>query len=103
VYEFYARGPSYAALHEHNLAHSKILWDRYVEDTSFKFIVDAYNHRVPKARQRDVVESFSYMGFLGKIDMTSPDIVLTVLEECAFSYRPHPFSWNNLDRYSCRC
>ena len=44
----------------------------------------AFNHTIPQSRQRDVIESFAYMGFLGKIDMKTPDITLTCFEECAF-------------------
>jgi tRNA (guanine10-N2)-methyltransferase len=73
---------SYEGLHEYNRTHSTKLWDRYIEGTSFKFIINAYMHTIPKARQRDVVESFSYMNFKGKIDMTNPEIILTCFEEC---------------------
>jgi tRNA (guanine10-N2)-methyltransferase len=59
------------------------LWDRFVEDTSFKFVINAYMHTIPQRRQREVVETFSYMGFKGKIDMKNPDIVLCCFEECA--------------------
>ncbi|TBU39613.1 tRNA guanosine-2'-O-methyltransferase [Dichomitus squalens] len=80
VCEFYARGKSYEEVHEHNRARSS-LWEKYIEDTSFKFLVTAFNHTIPQWRQRDVVESFSYMDFRGKIDMKNPDITLTVFEE----------------------
>ena len=81
VFEFYGQGDSYEALHTANLQ-NEILWRRYVKDTSFRFLVTAYNHTIPQLRQRDVIESFSYMGFLGKIDMKTPDITLTCFEEC---------------------
>jgi hypothetical protein len=85
IYEFYARGATYEELHEYNRVHSHSRWDRYVEDTSFKFNINGYMHTIPKKRQRDVVERFSYMAFKGKIDMTNPDIVLTCFEECEFA------------------
>ena len=81
VCEFYARGKSYEEVHEQNRARSH-LWEKYIEDTSFKFLVTAFNHTIPQWRQKDVVESFSYMDFQGKIDMKNPDITLTVFEEC---------------------
>ena len=37
---------------------------------------------IPQWRQKDVVESFSYMDFKGKIDMKNPDITLVCFEEC---------------------
>lgn len=81
VCEFYARGSTYEELHE-RVRQQRPRWSCYIEDTSFKFNVTAYNHTIPQARQRDVVESFSYMDFLGKIDMKSPEIIMTCFEEC---------------------
>ncbi|KAK7035497.1 hypothetical protein VNI00_011790 [Paramarasmius palmivorus] len=80
VYELYGQGSTYEELHESNRAH-RAFWAKYIPDTSFKFFVSAYNHRIPQKRQKEVVESFSYMGFMGKIDMKSPDIVLGCFEE----------------------
>ncbi|KAK7676870.1 hypothetical protein QCA50_020206 [Cerrena zonata] len=56
-------------------------YSQYIENTSFKFIVTAYNHSVPQSRQRQVVESFSYMALLGKIDMKTPDVTFMCFEE----------------------
>jgi tRNA (guanine10-N2)-methyltransferase len=56
---------------------------QFIEDTSFKFIVKAYNHTISQARQREVINSFSYMALLGKIDMKHPDLILGCFEECA--------------------
>ncbi|KAL1744769.1 S-adenosyl-L-methionine-dependent methyltransferase [Schizophyllum fasciatum] len=82
VHEFYAQGSTYEELHKTN-RDAKPLWERYVPDTSFKFEISGFNHTIPKARQRDVVESFGYMDMLGKIDLKNPEIVMTVYEECA--------------------
>lgn len=81
VYELYAQGSNYEDLHLRNRA-SRSLWSRYIPDTSFKFNVTAYNHKIPQSRQREVIESFSYMSFLGKIDMKNPEISLGCFEEC---------------------
>ncbi|KZT10705.1 tRNA guanosine-2'-O-methyltransferase [Laetiporus sulphureus 93-53] len=78
--EFYAQGATYEEVHEQNHLLCNA-WSRYIEDTSFKFIVTAYNHTIPQSRQKDIVESFSYMGFLGKIDMKNPEIIMVVYEE----------------------
>ncbi|RDB25139.1 tRNA (guanine(10)-N2)-methyltransferase [Hypsizygus marmoreus] len=80
VYEFYGQGSTYEELHASNRK-NQARWARYVTDTSFRFIVTAYNHKIPQARQSEVVESFSYMGFLGKIDMKNPEILLGCFEE----------------------
>ncbi|CDO69224.1 hypothetical protein BN946_scf185042.g126 [Trametes cinnabarina] len=80
VCEFYARGRTYEEVHERNQMRAP-QWQKYVDDTSFKFLVTAFNHTIPQWRQRDVVESFSYMDFQGKIDMKNPDITLACFEE----------------------
>ncbi|EAU91719.1 RNA methylase [Coprinopsis cinerea okayama7 len=82
VYEYYAQGTTYEQLHAANqLPEAREKWSKYIEDTSFKFIITAYNHTIPQRRQRAVIENFSYMGFLGKIDMKNPEILLTCFEE----------------------
>ncbi|EMD37313.1 hypothetical protein CERSUDRAFT_153886 [Gelatoporia subvermispora B] len=80
VCEFYARGATYDEVHERNRL-CRPQWEQYIPDTSFKFVVAAYNHSIPQRRQKDVVESFSYMDFLGKIDMKTPEITMVVYEE----------------------
>ncbi|EPQ57163.1 tRNA guanosine-2'-O-methyltransferase [Gloeophyllum trabeum ATCC 11539] len=80
IYEYYGRGSTYEELHEANKG-KRHLWSRYIKNTSFKFNVTAHNHTVPQWRQREVVESFSYMDFQGEIDMKNPDIILGCFEE----------------------
>ncbi|THU96445.1 hypothetical protein K435DRAFT_819440 [Dendrothele bispora CBS 962.96] len=80
IYEFYAQGSTYEEVHVQNRA-NQALWSRYKLNTSFKFFVTAFNHKLPQTQQRQVVESFSYTDFMGKIDMKNPDIVLGCFEE----------------------
>ncbi|VDC06429.1 unnamed protein product [Peniophora sp. CBMAI 1063] len=80
IYEFYARGASYDELHAAN-ALARPQWEKYIADTSFKFFVNGYNQSIPQRRQREVIENFSYMDFLGKIDMKTPEVVLGCFEE----------------------
>ncbi|KAJ7647380.1 tRNA guanosine-2'-O-methyltransferase, partial [Roridomyces roridus] len=87
VWEFYAQGSDYEELHVANKANSH-LWTSYADDTSFKFLVTAYNHKIHETRQRAVVESFAYMDFRGKIDMKNPQITLGCFEEYDYSSAP---------------
>ncbi|KAI0268874.1 tRNA guanosine-2'-O-methyltransferase [Gloeopeniophorella convolvens] len=80
VYEFYARGVTYEALHTQNEA-ARARWEGYIPDTSFKFAVNGYNHSISKARQREVIESFSYMDYRGKIDLVNPEVIMGCFEE----------------------
>ncbi|KAF5380572.1 hypothetical protein D9615_004652 [Tricholomella constricta] len=84
VYEFYGQGSDYEELHACTRA-NQARWERYIPDTSFRFLVTAHNHKIPQSRQRDVVESFSYMALLGKIDMKDPEILFGCFEECVQS------------------
>lgn len=81
VHEFWASGSTYDELHKRTRQNTN-LWSRYVQDTSFKFKVEAYNHTIPQRRQKEIMESFAYMDLLGEITMKNPDIILTVFEEC---------------------
>jgi len=85
IYEFYARGETYDQVHNMNRS-NKHLWEKYIPDTSFKFNVTGFNHTIPQRRQRDVIESFSYMDLRGKIDMKNPEITMACFEECKFTY-----------------
>lgn len=80
VFEHYANGVSYDELHAWN-RQNQDLWKRYISDTSFKFLITAYNYKIPPSRQHEIVESFAYMGFLGEINMKSPQIILGCFEE----------------------
>ncbi|KAI5120311.1 hypothetical protein M0805_005815 [Coniferiporia weirii] len=82
VYEFYAQGPSYESVYRQTRENAH-LWARYVEDTSFRFTVSAYNHSIPLRRAKEVVESFSFMGFKGPVDLKTPELSLAVFEEYA--------------------
>ncbi|KAI9510945.1 tRNA guanosine-2'-O-methyltransferase [Russula earlei] len=80
VYELCARGRTYEEVHERNRA-SRHLWEKYIPNTSFKFVVNGFNHSISKARQREIIEEFSYMGFMGRIDLRSPEITMGCFEE----------------------
>ncbi|KAL0956084.1 hypothetical protein HGRIS_002253 [Hohenbuehelia grisea] len=80
VYEFWGQGSTYEELHNSTRAH-KSLWDPYQQDTSFRFFVTAYNHTIPQSRQRQIMEDFSYMAYLGKIELKQPELVMGCFEE----------------------
>lgn len=92
VYHFYAHSSSYSLLHPLVLS-VRPTWQQYTPDTpenTFRFVVDAFNRTVPLSRQREIVECFSYMKFLGKIDLRKDEdvaypykarVVLGIFEE----------------------
>ena len=85
IYEFYAQGATYEEIHERNRKNQS-KWSRYINDTSFKFTMASFNHTIPQTRQREVIESFSYMGFMGRIDLENPEITIGCFEECKVTF-----------------
>ena len=83
ICEFYARGKTYDELHAETRADPS-KWARFLENTSFKLRVTAYNHRIPQTRAKQVVEDFSYMDLRGRIDMEQPEVTFVCYEECTF-------------------
>ncbi|KAH6913799.1 RNA methylase [Coprinopsis sp. MPI-PUGE-AT-0042] len=82
VYEYYGQGSSYEELHAANRSEeTRKKWEGFIPDTSFRFLVTAYNHKIPQKRQKAVIENFAYMGLLGKIDMKNPQETFTCFEE----------------------
>ena len=85
IYEFYAKGCSYEEMHERNRSICTH-WAKYIPDTSFKFVVSGYNRSISQSRQKEIINGFSYMAMLGKIDMKNPEITLGCFEERASLY-----------------
>lgn len=56
-------------------------------------MVTGYNQSVPKARQREVVEGFSYMALEGRINLTQPELELWCFEECTHNFLDFPWTW----------
>ncbi|KAG8780523.1 hypothetical protein FRC12_022899 [Ceratobasidium sp. 428] len=81
IYELWATGTSYTTLHAAN-KENRAKWDTpEYNQARFRFNVAAYCHTIPKARQKEVMDSFAYMGYQGKIDMTNPEFVMACIEE----------------------
>ena len=88
--QLYASGTTYEEIHEQvKLNHDT--WSHYVPDTSFKFSVTGYANAIPQDRQRDVINSFRWMGLRGKIDMKHPEVTFVCHEECELHPRLLPY------------
>ncbi|QRV79134.1 tRNA guanosine-2 -O-methyltransferase [Ceratobasidium sp. AG-Ba] len=81
VYELWAIGSSYETLHECNKANQSRWNTPWYHQARFRFNVAAYCHTIPKQRQKEVMDSFAYMGYKGKIDMADPEFVMACIEE----------------------
>ena len=81
VYEFYACGPTYEHVYEQTRRNSP-LWFKYIPNTTFRFTVSGFNRNITLARQKEVVETFSFMALEGRIDMKNAELNLCCMEEC---------------------
>ncbi|CAE6483335.1 unnamed protein product [Rhizoctonia solani] len=88
IYELWAYGASYNELHAMNRG-NRAIWDTdNYQSARFRFNVMAYSHTISKERQRDIMNSFAYMGYKGKIDMNDPEFIMACIEEY-----PDPHGW----------
>lgn len=80
IYELYATATTYDELHTvvRSLPVSK--WRPY-SHVSFKFAIDAFCGKRSTSQQREIIESFSYLPFEGRIAMKNPEQEFLVFEE----------------------
>jgi tRNA (guanine10-N2)-methyltransferase len=80
IHELWGNGSTYDDLHTNVKEATSDRWQDYMQ-CSFKFVLDAYQHSRSPAERREIVESFSYMGFQGPIRMKDVDETFTVFED----------------------
>jgi tRNA (guanine10-N2)-methyltransferase len=88
IYELWGVGASYDELHKDCATRSHVLWPLY-KHASFKFSLDAYCGKRTIAEQRDIIDSFRYLGFEGPIRMQDAETEFTVFEEWDLTSSPH--------------
>lgn len=69
------------------------LWQPYKESTSFRFTIKGYNATLSPQRQKDILESFSWMDYKGPIRMKDPE-----LEVCLWEDWPSPQEEHELQK-----
>lgn len=80
IYELWGQGATYDALHESVKEISGSRWAKY-DSVPFRFTLDCYRGTRDNAQQREIIESFSYMGFKGPIRMREAEASFKVFEE----------------------
>lgn len=85
IYQLLASGDSYEALQVNLKANLEYPFPKY-QDVSFRFTHEAFNTTRSQAQQTEIIESFSHLGWQGKIDMKSPDESFTVFESWTQSF-----------------
>jgi tRNA (guanine10-N2)-methyltransferase len=80
IYELWGQGSSYDELHKSVKENSNDKWAQY-ESVPFRFTLDCFQGTRDHTQQRDIIESFSYLGFNGPIRMRDADVSIKVFEE----------------------
>ncbi|KAI9495073.1 S-adenosyl-L-methionine-dependent methyltransferase [Zychaea mexicana] len=80
IYELWAEANSYDEIHA-QVKDQPELWKGKYDEASFKFSVSAFNSTISVPQQREIINSFSYLGFNGPISMSNPDNRFCVLED----------------------
>lgn len=80
IYELWGAGPDYDALRASIRANQSVDPLLYKE-ASFRFAIDAYRGKRTSAQQRELIESFTYLGFDGPIVMNNPEVEMCIFED----------------------
>jgi tRNA (guanine10-N2)-methyltransferase len=72
-------GETYEQVHQ-QVKTTSDRWALY-KQSSFKFVVSAFASTIDKHKQLDIINSFSYLGFEGNIDMKKPQVQFHVLAD----------------------
>ena len=80
IYEVSGQGRDHASLHADVKRRSQQSWDRF-RHKSFKFSIDCYGSTRDVEQQIQIIDSFRYLDFKGKIKMKNPEVEFAVLEE----------------------
>lgn len=75
----WGEGETYEQVHE-QVKSCPERWPQY-QDVSFKFVVSAFNSTISKEDQLSIINSFSYLGFEGPIDMKNASVQFAVHED----------------------
>ena len=79
IFELWGEGETYEIVHE-QVKKTTDRWNDYMT-CSFKFVVSAFGSTIVVKEQLDIINSFSYLGFEGPIDMKKPDVQFHVLAD----------------------
>ncbi|KAF1988424.1 tRNA guanosine-2'-O-methyltransferase [Aulographum hederae CBS 113979] len=102
IYELWGSGTTYDDLHDSVKSRTQELWLLY-KSVSFRFSVDTFQGKRSTSAQREIIESFSYVGFDGPIKMNNPEEEFVVFEEYGFrAPDPHKFYFGRLIATSAR-
>lgn len=98
----WGQGPTYDVLHESVKKGTVSRWAEY-EKASFRFVVEGYRGGKSAEEHRDIIESFSYLGFQGPPRMRGADVTFRVFEDYDLDVpKPKHLYFGRLIAESCR-
>ncbi|KIW12967.1 hypothetical protein PV08_08154 [Exophiala spinifera] len=80
IYEIWGQGRDYEEVHADVKQRSQPLWPRF-QNVTFRFSIDTYGLTHDATKQKDMIDSFSYLGFKGKIRMKNPEAEFALMED----------------------
>ncbi|KAI8380188.1 S-adenosyl-L-methionine-dependent methyltransferase [Blakeslea trispora] len=83
IFELWGEGETYEQAHHQVKKDTADRWMDY-NTCSFRFVVSAFGSTITYKQQIDIINSFSYLGFEGPIDMKNPDVQFHVLADYGF-------------------
>lgn len=80
IFELWGYGATYDELHANVKERTEPLWALY-QNVPFAFAVDTFAGKRSQTAKRDIITSFTYLGFQGPIRLKNPEHQFTVMEE----------------------
>ncbi|KAK6531381.1 hypothetical protein TWF281_008188 [Arthrobotrys megalospora] len=80
IYELWGTGTTYDEVHASVKSRTAHLWHLY-KTCSFKFGFESFNGMRTESVKKELIESFSYVGFDGPIRMKNPDELFVIMED----------------------
>ncbi|KAL2865473.1 uncharacterized protein BJX67DRAFT_373114 [Aspergillus lucknowensis] len=81
IFELWGQGTTYEELHADVRKRTQHLWAQYKE-VPFRFTVETFAGKRSSTQKRDIIQSFGYVGFEGRITLKDPEQDFWVLEQC---------------------
>ncbi|KAJ0420138.1 hypothetical protein BJY00DRAFT_301754 [Aspergillus carlsbadensis] len=79
IFELWGQGVNYEELHADVRRRTEHLWAQY-KQTPFRFTVETFAGKRNSTQKRDIIQSFGYVGFVGRITLKDPEQDFWVME-----------------------
>ncbi|KAL3464741.1 hypothetical protein BJX64DRAFT_275651 [Aspergillus heterothallicus] len=80
IIELWGQGATYEELHADVRRRTEHLWAQY-KQTPFRFTVETFAGKRSSSQKRDIIQSFGYVGFEGRITLKEPEQDFWVMEQ----------------------